>query len=221
MHRILYWLVDYAHIAKNWPKMYLHRDPPDHYLGHIVQGKEPVILLAGVTNTWRSLKKIGDKISLEGHPVYIVPNLGRNFKDIESSAKIVEEVIDENHLENVIIIAHSKGGLIGKYLLIQDKRIKKLVAIATPFAGSYIARIFPHKTLRELSPKSKIIAKISSHTEVDKKIISIIPAFDNHVFPRGSSYLQGAKNIRIRVYGHHTPLFLANVAQKVLDLLKD
>lgn len=219
MRRVLHWLVDYAHIAKNWRKMYLHRNPPEHYLGHIAEGKAPVILLAGISNTWRSLKKIGDRISLEGHPVYIIPKLGRNFEDIKSIAKIIEEVIAENNLKDVIIIAHSKGGLVGKYLLVHDKRIKRLITIATPFAGSTIVKLIPHKAFKELSPKSQIIADLNSHPEVNKNIVSIIPSFDNHVFPKGSSYLEGAKNIKVDIYGHHKILFVDEVADRILDLL--
>jgi pimeloyl-ACP methyl ester carboxylesterase len=219
MHKVLHWIVDYAHIGRHLGKMYVHRNPPEHYLGHIVPGKEPVILLAGISNTWRSLKKIGDKISLEGHPVYIIPQLSRGFTSIPDSAKIVEDIIDENGLKNIIIVAHSKGGLIGKYLLIHDRRVKKLIAIATPFAGSTIVKFIPHKSFKELSPKSQIIADLSSHPEVNKNITSIIPAFDNHVFPKGSSYLSGGKNIKINVAGHHKILFDDEVTRKVLDFL--
>ncbi len=184
-----------------------------------MEGKDPVILLAGITNTWRSLKKIGDKISLEGYPVYIVSRLGRNFRDIPTSAKIVEEIIDENNLKDIIVVAHSKGGLVGKYLLVHDKRIKKLIAIATPFAGSIIVKLIPHKAFKELSPKSQIIADSNSHPEVNKNIVSIIPSFDNHVFPKGSSYLEGTKNIKVNIHGHHKILFVDEVVEKVLDLL--
>ncbi|MEX2027961.1 MAG: alpha/beta hydrolase [Candidatus Curtissbacteria bacterium] len=220
MRKVLYWAVDYARIARHWRKMYLHRDPPKHYLGHIVQGKDPVILLAGISNTWRSLKKIGDKVSLEGHPVYIVPQLGRNFRDIKSIAEIIEEIIKENRLEKVIIVAHSKGGLVGKYLLIHDKRVKKLIAIATPFSGSGLAKLVPHKAFRELLPTSQIIADINSHDEVNNCITCIIPSYDNHV-PKGGSFLKGAKNIKVEISGHHKILFSKELFQEVLDLLKN
>lgn len=200
--------------------MYLHRNPPKHYLGHIVKGKEPVILIPGIIGKWAFLKKLGDQISLEGHPVYIVPKLGHNLADIPTAATIVQEIIDENHLKDIIIVAHSKGGLIGKYLLINDKRFKKLISIATPFAGSNIARLVPHRAFRELLPGSKIIGQINSNNEINKKIISIIPPYDNHV-PKGSSLLNGAKNIKVTIHGHHKILFSDEVAKQVLSLLKD
>lgn len=135
--------------------MYLHRNPPKHYLGHIIKGKKPIILIPGIMGKWGFLKKLGDKISLEGHPVYIVPKLGYNLANIPTAAKIVEEIIDENNLKDVIIVAHSKGGLIGEYLLTCDKRVEKLIAIATPFYGSHLAKFFRLKPFKELSRRVK------------------------------------------------------------------
>ncbi len=220
MRRVLYWLSDYAHVARGWASMYWHRNPPKHYLGHIVKGKAPVILIPGITNKWAFLKKLGDKISLEGHPVYIVPKLGHNLTDIPTSAKIVEDVIDKNHLNDVTIVAHSKGGLIAKYLLVHDKRVNKLIAIATPFSGSHFARAFILKSFKELSPASKIITDLNMNEEINKRIISLIPVFDNHVWHKSGSYLKGAQNIKVDIHGHHKILFSEELSQKVLDLIK-
>ena len=156
---------------------------------------------------WAFSKQIADYISLLGHPVYIIPKLGNNYKDIPTSAKKVREVIEENNLKNIIIVAHSKGGLISKYLLLHDdpdNRVKGVISIATPFHGSSIAKFMPYSFIRELSPDSKIIHDLENHPEVNKKIVSIIPSYDNHIWhPRGS-FLEGAmQNINVEVFGHH------------------
>lgn len=220
MRKVLYWFSDYAHVARGWSSMYIHRNPPKHYLGHIVEGKAPVILIPGITNRWGFMKKLGDRISLEGHPVYIVPRLGYNLVDIPTAAKIVQEVINENKLEDVIIVAHSKGGLIGEYLLTCDKRIKKLIAVATPFYGSHLAKFFKLKAFKELSPESKIITELNLNEEVNKRIISLVPVFDNHVWHQSGSFLKGAKNIKVEVSGHHKILFSGQVADQILDILR-
>lgn len=222
MMRALSWLVDYAHVARGWTQTYIHRNPPKHYLGYIVSGKNPVILLPGITNKWSFLKSIGDKISLLGHPVYIVPKLGYNLHDTATSAKIVDELIRENDLKNVVIVAHSKGGLIGKYLLIHhdgDRRIKNLIAIATPFSGSAMAHLVPHEAFDELEPDSELIADLDAHKSLNKKITSIIPVFDNHVWQEKGSFLEGARNIKVDVHGHHRLLFSKEVEKEVLASL--
>ena len=159
---------------------------------------------------WAFSKQIADHISLVGHPVYIIPKLGNNNRDIPNSSKMVREVIEENNLKNIIIVAHSKGGLISKYLLLHDdpdNQVKGVISIATPFHGSSIAKFMPYSFIRELSPDSKIIHDLENHPEVNKKIVSIIPSYDNHIWhPRGS-FLEGAmQNINVEVFGHHLVL---------------
>src|SRR3989344_9273957 len=172
MHKFTTWIKDFTHLLSAGTIMYLKHTPPDHYLGHIVDGKVPIIILPGLFNQWMFLKPIADIISVLGHPVYVVPKLGSNVMNVPASAKIVREIIEENNLKNVIILAHSKGGIISKYILVNDdpyKKIKGVISIATPFHGSPGAKFIPHRSIKELSPKSKIILDLKNHPEVNSK----------------------------------------------------
>ena len=224
MKKIIGWIKDYAYLFSTKAFTYFKHAPPKHYLGYIKEGKVPVIILPGLSLRWAFYKSIADHISLLGHPVYIIPKLGNNFRDLPSSAKKVREVIKENNLKNVIIVAHSKGGLIGKYLLLHedsDKRIKGVIAIATPFHGSSIAKLIPHSSFKELSPDSKIIRYLENHSEVNKKIVSIIPSYDNHIWHPQGSYLEGAKkNINVEVFGHHLLLNDKKVWNHVIEWIE-
>ena len=210
MKKLTSWIKDYAYLFSVGTFSYFRRTPPKHYLGYVKDGKVPVIILPGVLMSWAFLKGVADHISLLGHPVYIIPKLGNNSRDIPTSAKEVREVIEENNLKNIIIVAHSRGGLISKYLLLRenpDKRVNGVIAIATPWHGSSMAKFFPHSAVRELSPESKIIHDIENHSEVNNKIVSIIPSFDNHVWHPKGSFLEGAmQNINAEVAGHHLVL---------------
>lgn len=203
--------------------MVLWRKPPKHYLGYTEEGKFPIIILPGLTMKWGFMRSLGSAISHSGYPVYIIPQIGYNLLSIPKAAAIVREVVDTNHLDNVIIVAHSKGGLVGKYLLIHnnaDRRIKAVVAIASPFSGSSLGRIVPHAAFKELAPDSDVVKSLSENTEVNTKIISIIPDFDNHVRSENGSYLNGAKNIYLAVRGHHKILFSKDLQSKVLFLIE-
>ena len=224
MKKINAWIKDYAHLFSAGAIMYFKRTPPKHYLGHTIDGKVPVIILPGIFGRWAFLKPIADHISLLGHPVYIVPKLGNNIGDIPSSAKKVREVIEENKLKNIVIVAHSKGGLISKHLMLHDdpeNRIKGLIAIATPFHGSSIGKFIPHYSVKELSSDSEIIKYLEEHSEVNKKIVSIIPSYDNHVWHSKGSYLDGAmQNISVSVAGHHRILNDKIVWEKVMEWIE-
>jgi predicted alpha/beta hydrolase family esterase len=207
MNKLAAWIKDYAHMFSAGTVMYFRRTPPKHYLGHVIDGKTPVIILPGIFGRWAFLKPLADHISLLGHPVYIVPKLGNNIGDIPTSVKKVSEVIKENNLKNVVIVAHSKGGLISKYLLVEDessKKVKGVIAIATPFHGSSIGKFIPHYSIQELMSDSEIIRYLEKHSEVNGKIVSIIPSYDNHVWHSMGSHLEGAlQNIHVDVAGHH------------------
>lgn len=216
------WVADYIHMLRGGTRMVIHRNPPDHYLGHVVTGKNPVILLPGVFSTWSFLKKISDPVSLMGHPTYVIPNLGYNLKSIPDSAHAVRRLIDEYDLRQAILLAHSKGGLIGRHLLSyhnKDGRVKKMIAVASPFGGSRIGRFLPGKALHELDPESQAIKEMHSESHANEKIVSIYGTFDNHVWPGESSILEGAKNIQVDVYGHHKILFDPKVKEIILSEL--
>jgi len=201
--------------------MYFRHTPPKHYLGHVIANKAPVIILPGVFERWAFLKPMADHISMLGHPLYIVPKLGNNIGDIPTASKKVREVIEENGLKNIVIVAHSKGGLIGKYLMLHEdpeEKIKGLIAIATPFHGSAIGKIIPHYAIAELSTDSEIINYLENHLEINKKIVSIIPSYDNHIWHERGSYLDGdMENVRVPVFGHHLVLNDKKVWTQVVE----
>jgi triacylglycerol lipase len=202
----------------------VHYNPPRHYKDFVKEGKVPVILIPGVLAKWTFLKSLGDKISLEGHPVYVISDLKYNLFSIPESAKILKKVIDDikkdnKEFQNACIVAHSKGGLIGKYFLIHfndDKSISKMISLATPYSGSGMAKLLPLDPMKELQNDSLIIKDIIN---VNHMITSIIPEYDNHVWAEEGSYLDGAKNIKVNIHGHHKIVFDKSVQEVVLNEL--
>lgn len=67
--------------------MTIHQNPPKHYLGYVLPGKAPVILLPWILMRWSFMKHLGDRISRAGHPVYVLPGLKYNILSIPISAK--------------------------------------------------------------------------------------------------------------------------------------
>ncbi len=208
MTNIKHWLVDYMYLVYGHFLTLFHRKTPKHFLNYVVENKAAVILIPGFFEKWTFLKKLADKISLEGHPLYIVSKLGYNLKDIPTSAKVIKELIDNNNIQNAIIVAHSKGGLIGKYYLInlnKDNLVKGMVSIATPYSGTSFAHYIPHSLVKDFRTDSKMIQELKANTEINKKIISISPVFDNHVWE--GSRLEGAQNITVNEKGHHKIIY--------------
>lgn len=162
----------------------------------------PVVLVPGVYERWHFLRPFADRLADAGHPVHVLPELGVNARAIPATAARVLAALERLDLRDVALVAHSKGGLIGKAAMLEDAdaRIDRLVAVATPFAGSRMADLTLVPALRAFRPRHPVIRRLVSEREVNTRITSIYPAFDPHI-PEGSA-LEGATNVRLDVVGH-------------------
>lgn len=163
----------------------------------------PVLLLPGVYETWEFLHPIADHLTARGYPVHVVPGFGSNRGSIPSMAARAQAYLDAVGLERVVIVAHSKGGLIGKHMMVVDDtrgRIDRVIAVNTPFSGSMLARYTLRRTLREFSPLGATISALAAERAVNARITSIFSRSDP-IIPGGSA-LEGARNVRLRSFGH-------------------
>jgi len=170
--------------------------------------KRPIVILPGVYETWHYLRPVAEALSRAGHPIHLVTQIGFNRRPIPATAEKAWRLLIDRDLHDVAIVAHSKGGLIGKQLLAfhdLEHRIDRMVAIATPFAGSSMSQIGPTPAMRAFNPSDPVIAALVAASAVDVRITSIFPSFDPHI-PEGSR-LAGARNIELPVTGHFRILF--------------
>jgi pimeloyl-ACP methyl ester carboxylesterase len=167
----------------------------------------PVLLLPGVYETWQFLRPVAERLHELGHPVHVLPELGHNRRTIAATAAIAQAYLDRNDLHEVILVAHSKGGLVGKHMMVTDDtsgRISSLIAICSPFGGSSLARFAPNPALRAFSPRNPTLSTLAANLEANSRITSIFSRLDP-LIPGGSS-LEGATNIEIDLVGHFLPL---------------
>ena len=194
-----YWAADYRYVLARHRAWLRHPEvPPGYAHGEL----RPVVLIAGVMEPWVLLQPVADRLNAAGHPVHVVADLAYNLAAVTEAARVVYRLVVERDLREVVLVAHSKGGLIGKQLLAEDTegRIDRLIAIATPFAGSALARFVPLRSIRTLRPRDATIRDLTALVDLNARITSIYPSFDPHV--PGGSHLAGATNIALPAMGH-------------------
>jgi alpha-beta hydrolase superfamily lysophospholipase len=176
----------------------------------------PVVIVPGVFERWNFLRPIANRLAEAGHPVYVIPELGINAGPIPAAAGRVLEFLERRDLHRVALVAHSKGGLVGKAAMLQDTdgRIDRLVAVATPFGGSRMAHFTLVPALRAFRPRHPVIRRLVAEREVNARITSIYPSFDPHI-PEGSA-IEGGTNVRLDVVGHFRVLEDAAAIEAVL-----
>ena len=167
----------------------------------------PVLLLPGVYETWQFLRPVADRLNALGHPIHTLRGLGYNLLTIVASAELAQRYLDERNLTGVIIVAHSKGGLIAKHMMVSEDRagrIDRLVAINSPFGGSTLADWAPVRTLRAFSPRNATVMTLAANLAANTRITSIYSRLDPLI--PGGCELEGARNIRLSMVGHFRPL---------------
>lgn len=172
--------------------------------------RAPVVLLPGVYETWEFLHPAATALARAGHPVHVVPELGHNRRPVLEGADLVTAYLERADLRGVVLVAHSKGGLIGKRVILTDGRndeagrVVGMVAIATPFAGSRWARFLMARSLRSFSPRDPVLLALAGELLVNERITAVYPRFDPHIPETG--HLMGAANIELPLSGHFRPL---------------
>lgn len=205
------WAADYAYVGYRQVQGFLFRKDPSAYLtpagepgGRV---RRPVLLIPGVYENWQFLRPLAEALSALGHPVHTVAPLGYNRGRIDRMAQLVEQYLVEQDLTEVVVVAHSKGGLIGKALMLLPeggRRVERMVAVNTPFSGSVYASFFVLPSIRAFAPRNKFLRRLQESRDVNARITSVYSRFDPHI--PGGSRLPGARNIELATMGHFRPI---------------
>ena len=208
-----FWFLDYVYVSWWQLRHVFSRGLPE---GFELGDQAPVLLLPGVYETWQFLRPVADRLHAAGHQIHVVRELGYNRATVIDSAGVAQAYLDAHDLRGVILVAHSKGGLIGKHMMLVDDtggRIDRLVAVATPFGGSVYARYFLNRAIRAFAPNEPTLVMLAANAVANARITSIYGEFDPHI-PAGSR-LEGATNVQIPIMGHFRLLGDSRVQQAV------
>lgn len=215
------WVLDYAYVTYWQIHGFLHRMDPAPYLVPAQSGTSPVVVIPGVYETWQLMRPVMDYVRGLGYPIHVVEPLGYNVGSVVDMADLVGTYLDETGLTDVTIIAHSKGGLIGKHVMISadsGSRVRQMVAVCTPFSGSRYARYALTPVIRAFSPRNPVLLALLANLEVNARITSVYGVFDPQI--PGGSFLAGAENVQLDVMGHFRILEEKSLYQAIRRTLR-
>lgn len=195
-----WWVEDYLYAALRQVRSALSRTRADEFLSGTGR---PVVVIPGIYEDWRFMLPLVRRLHAAGHPVHVVTLLQRNRIAVPKAAELIAGYLRDQSLADVMIVAHSKGGLIGKYVMMSldpEARITGMVAVCTPFSGSRYASFMLLPSLRAFSPRDAVTLQLSREQRVNERISSVYGVFDPHI-PEGSE-LPGARNIQLQTGGH-------------------
>lgn len=217
LRKAMWWLQDYLYAAGWQVRGVLSRvQPGSFHQGH----RQPVVIIPGVYENWQFMMPLIQCIHDAGHPVHVVTVLQRNKLEVPVAARMVAQHIEEAGLQDAAIVAHSKGGLIGKYTMLMldpEQRIDRMITVCTPFSGSRYARYMLLPTLRIFSPRNALTLELAREEAINSRITSVYGPFDPHI-PEGS-VLPGATNIELPTAGHFRILGDPETARIIVEQL--
>lgn len=177
----------------------------------------PVVLVHGYgcnSGYWHRMRKTLDAAGI----AYRAVNLEPVFADIEDYVPIIEHAIDatcrESGHKQVIVLAHSMGGLATRAYLRRHgtARIARLITLGSPHHGTGIANFGAGMNCRQMhwrgnaksGAPSPWLRKLDESEDAALRalIVSIYSHHDNIVAPQISSHLEGARNIEFHGIGH-------------------
>ncbi|MFD2675469.1 esterase/lipase family protein [Gulosibacter bifidus] len=170
-----------------------------------------VVVLAGLATPWGFMRPMLDALTERGFRTVVLPQLGWNYRSVAELAELVDLYL-RAHPEygRVLLVGHSKGGLIAKQVLLRDadsERTLGAVAISAPFRGAVTAKyVFGSswnitREIIGLRPGTPTQLALTEHDSVDQRMVSIIPLYDPIVGVPGT-LVQG-KNRTVRALGHN------------------
>ena len=135
-----------------------------------------VIMVPGIACKSAVMKVLGEPLKEDFNVAYAPDFNAMGFADIRESALLLRGKIDEvlsEHSDDVYLVAHSLGSLVGVEALRTRNGVSKIVMLSPPFKGSPHADLFSSVSpaCRQLSAGSGYLESLKSiefgdHTEV-------------------------------------------------------
>lgn len=217
--RLAMWLLEYgafiAHFVCILPLERLWMAPD-----RLHPCKHPILLVHGYgcsRGVWWWLRR---RLEAAGHVVATVslaPPYTSIGKLVPQLATRIDEVCAATGARHVTLVAHSMGGLVCRSYLARfgDERIARLVTLATPHAGTELARIGFGQNAREMEPDSVWLRDLNAEPRA-VPVVAVRNIHDNYVMPDRNQQLPGAREMTLDGIGHLALLFSDRVAAMII-----
>ena len=188
-------------------------DAGDHLRALFAAGT-PIVLVHGIFDNRSIFTLLRRGLHRRGFGSTYALNYSPWTDDIRSMAArlgdLVAQVCDETGHEQVHVIGHSMGGLIGRYLVQRmggDDLVHTLVTLGTPHSGTLPAHVVPLELARQMRIGGALINELAEPAPGCRtRMLVIWSDIDQLVIPQAHGRLDHpdlkARNVLIRGVGH-------------------
>ncbi|GAA2797056.1 alpha/beta fold hydrolase [Crossiella cryophila] len=134
--------------------------------------------------------------------------------DIRAAAEYLgrhlERICEQTGAESVHVVGHSLGGVIARYHVQKqggDARVRSLVTLGSPHAGTMTAYLLPTRLARQLRPGSKLLGELAEPAPGCRtRFLAVWSELDQIMIPQRTACLEhpdlDVVNHRVRDVGH-------------------
>ena len=187
----------------------------------LAPGRVPVLLLHGYACNRGFMLPLRHFLGAHGVAAY-THNLEPvhagldNYSD--ALAQRIEDICAATGAGQVVIVAHSMGGLAARAYLRKHGagRVAKLITLGTPHHGTNIARVGLGENARQMVPGNAWLEQLNESV-LTVPAVSVFSHYDNFVSPQNSAVLAGAKTVQVSGIGHLALPFSHRIEEIVLE----
>jgi triacylglycerol esterase/lipase EstA (alpha/beta hydrolase family) len=169
----------------------------------------PVLLIHGYVGNsgyWTQMSRLLRQARISHYGIDLEPP-GAAIDDLAPQVQAaVERLCLETASPQVIIVAHSMGGLVARAYLRRygSARIARVITLGTPHHGTALAHFGPGRNAAQMRRGSEWLATLgASEANLQRGLFSsIYSVHDNIIAPQDSSDLPGARNLVFGAVGH-------------------
>lgn len=184
----------------------------------------PVLLVHGFFSNsgfWWDIKRwLGQRGVSNLFTVDLEPMFGDLDKMARQLDRRIRDVLVRSDAEQLVLVAHSMGGLVCRAYLAQHggSRVRRLITLGSPHNGTILAWLLPGANLAQMRPGNRWLTRLndSQRGGVPASAVSIFSYHDNIVVPQDSSQLISATNIPVAGVGHLEMAFSPRIKELVL-----
>jgi triacylglycerol lipase len=219
-----FFLTEYFHFCKQsfWylPFPFLFRTACDR--GDIATSGEAVLLQHGYLHNGAVWQPLARALSKRGYRVFTIDQpLHASIDDMaDRLASRIESICAKTGERQIILIAHSMGGLISRAYLRRygDARIRRLITLGSPHRGTYHAYLAFRANGKQMRPNNDWLNELG-RAPAFPSFTSIYSLYDTLITPQDSSRVEGAENVELTGVGHVSMFASDAVQTAVLNVL--
>ena len=209
------------------------RDPPRFgFMNQVIvraEDRNPVLLIHGFYNSGRSMRRMQRWLKARGWNVYamnLVPSDGR--ASLEQLARQIAMYVDETFPNNrkLDIVGFSMGGLVSRCYVQRlngGARVNRLITIAAPHHGTWLAYLSRRPGCREMRPGSALLNALNNDVDSLKRVrlMSIWTPLDLMIIPASSSRMEIGAGRKTWIVAHRLMILQRSCFRQVEQFLLD